>query len=161
MGNKSNIVEKKHRLDSEVYKGGSFVSFTICIKERMELFSNQNTVRAFEKILLEELEKKECAAWVYVFMPDHVHIIISGKTAIADPRKCIAMFKQKTGYWLSQNHRGFFWQKDYYDHILRNDEDLVRHIKYILNNPVRAGMVSYWKEYKYFGSTEYNLYEWE
>lgn len=161
MGDKSKIVEKKHRLDPEVYKGGNFVSFTICIKERMELFSNQNAVRVFEKILLEELEKKECAAWIYVFMPDHVHIIISGKTAIADPRKCIAMFKQKTGFWLSKNNKNVMWQKDYYDHILRNNEDLISHIKYILNNPVRAGIVSYWKHYKFFGSTEYNLASWE
>lgn len=127
----------------------------------MELFGDQNVVKEFEKILLDELEKKNCAAWIYVFMPDHLHIIVSGKTALADPRKCIAMFKQKTGFWLSKNNKTVMWQKDYYDHILRSNEDLISSIKYVLNNPVRAGIVSYWKQYKYFGSTEYNLASWE
>ncbi|MDP2035740.1 MAG: transposase [Ignavibacteria bacterium] len=161
MKESSKIIEKKHRLSPEIYIGGAFVSFTVCVKERVDLFNNQNIIKTFEKTLLDELKREDCAAWVYVFMPDHVHIIISGKTATADPRKCIAMFKQKTGYWLSKNRHDTLWQKNYYDHILRNNEDLIQHIKYILNNPVRAGMVSYWKEYKYFGSTEYNLYEWE
>jgi REP element-mobilizing transposase RayT len=161
MTDKKQIIEKKHRLNPEVYKGGNFVSFVICVKDRRELFSFPDVVKEFERILLEELEKKNCAAWIYVFMPDHVHAIISGKTATSDPRKCIAMFKQRTGYLLSKKYKGFFWQKDYYDHILRSDESLVNTVKYILNNPVRAGIVTYWKNYKCFGSTEYNLNDWE
>ena len=161
MDDKSKIIEKKHRLSPEVYQGGNFVFFTICVKDRKELFSDPNVVREFEKVLLEELNKKNCTAWIYVFMPDHLHIIISGKASAADPRKCISLFKQRTGFWLSQKHNGFFWQKDYYDHILRSSENLVNNVKYILNNPVRAGIVSYWKHYKFFGSTEYNLNDWE
>jgi hypothetical protein len=53
------------------------------------------------------------------------------------------------------------WQKDYYDHILRKKENLNIHIKYILNNPVRAGLVDYWKQYPYKGSTLYNLENWD
>ena len=57
-------------------------------------------------------------------MPDHVHLIVSGNRKDSNVKKSIELFKQKTGYWLSQNLPKFKWQKDYYDHIIRNDEDI-------------------------------------
>jgi hypothetical protein len=38
---------------------------------------------------------------------------------------------------------------------------LITVLKYILNNPLRAGIVENWKEYKFKGSSIYNLDEWE
>jgi len=48
----------------------------------------------------------------------------------------------------------------FYDHILRKDEDIPKQINYILQNPVRKGLVKNWKDYPYKGSTLYNLNEW-
>jgi putative transposase len=42
-----------------------------------------------------------------------------------------------------------FWQKNFYDHIVRSDESLLDLCHYILNNPVRKGIVSTWEEYPY------------
>ncbi|MGB2870177.1 MAG: hypothetical protein WBD36_17140, partial [Bacteroidota bacterium] len=66
---------------------------------------------------------------------------------------------QQTGFWLSQNHPSVHWQKDFYDRILRDEEEVERHILYILENPVKKGMVENWKEYPYKGSTVYKLDE--
>jgi hypothetical protein len=51
------------------------------------------------------------------------------------------------------NHKikGRVWQSSFYDHILRKDEDIFSVAEYILNNPVRRGMVAYWRDYKYCG----------
>jgi len=38
---------------------------------------------------------------------------------------------------------GVFWQSEYYDRIIRNDEDLERTIEYVLNNPTKAGLVDW------------------
>ena len=84
-------------------------------------------------------------------MPDHLHIIVSGKNSNSNMKKCIESFKQKTGFWLAQNKEDFHWQKDYYDHILRGKKDLINHVKYVINNPVKAGMVDDWKHYKFLG----------
>jgi hypothetical protein len=51
--------------------------------------------------------------------------------------------------------------KNFYDHIIRNDENYEKVIYYILNNPVRAGIVDHWKKYPYKGSTVYNFDEWD
>jgi REP element-mobilizing transposase RayT len=155
------IREKKHRLDQEVYKGLKIISFTLCIKNRKILFKNPQIFKVFESLLIKELNKHQCQAYVYLFMPDHAHLLVSGKEQNSDNKRCIDSFKQKSGYCLYNNLSDFKWQKDYYDHILRKEEELKTQIEYILNNPVRAGLVEEWRNYKFKGSTVYSIDEWE
>lgn len=159
--NKYPLREKKHRLDPEVYKGELIVSFTACVKHKNKIFINDNLFNEFEDILITELKYNNCSSYVYLFMPDHLHLIICGEDAHANVKICMDRFKQKTGFWMSQHLGKSFWQKDYYDHILRSSENLTINIKYILNNPVRAGIVNYWKQYPYKGSTIFDLEEWD
>ena len=158
--NQKLIREKKHRLYPEVYVGEEIISFTLCIKNRNNFFTNIERFKIFEDYLLNELKAFNCSAYVYLFMPDHSHLVLTGNESKANIKKCLGMFKQKTGFWLSNNNKKIKWQKDYYDHILRSQENLIVHLKYILNNPVRACLVEYWKQYPYKGSTIYNLDEW-
>lgn len=155
------IKEKKHRLNPEVYSGSNIVSYTACVKDRKQLFVSEKVVKIFEEILLNELNASKCDAYVYLFMPEHLHIIIGGMIEDTNTKKCVDMFKKKTGFWLSKNMNSFKWQKDYYDHILNKQESLEIQIKYILMNPVRKGIVNYWKDYKFKGSTVYNLDGWD
>lgn len=158
---KNFIREKKHRLDTNVYIGERPATFTLCIKDKKKFFISDNIFQIFQKILLLELNNFNCLAYVYLFMPDHMHMTLTGNDSSSNTKKCIDMFKQKTGFWLSKNYSSIKWQKDYYDHILRSEENLNVHIKYILNNPVRAGLVEYWKKYQFKGSTVYDLNEWD
>lgn len=155
------IREKKHRLDEEIYIGERPVSFTLCIKDRKQYFTSDSPFQIFEQILLDELKSFDCFAFIYLFMPDHVHLVLGGNNSNSNVKKCLEIFKQKSGYYLSKNSKNIHWQKDYYDHILRSEENLEVHSKYILNNPVRAGIVDYWKTYPFKGSTIYNLNEWD
>jgi REP element-mobilizing transposase RayT len=75
-------------------------------------------------------------------MPDHLHIVVAGTQDDVNLVKFINDYKQKTGFWLSQNQPGVSWQKDFYDHILRKDESLPAVIQYILDNPRRKGLVA-------------------
>ena len=153
--------ERNHRLPKELYTGEIAVSFTACIKDRKRLFTDENIFNEFEKILLDELKSTSCSSFVYLFMPDHFHTIITGNGPEANLKTCMDKYKQKTGYWLSKNITDRKWQKDYYDHILRDEENLEIQVKYILNNPVRAGLVDNWKDYPFKGSTIFKLNEWE
>ena len=45
--------------------------------------------------------------------------------------------------------RGKFWQEESYDHVVRDEAELVRIREYILQNPVRAGLVSEWDEWEW------------
>jgi len=154
------IREKSHRLSGEMYLGCKSVAFTICIKGVDKLFVSKRIFTIFENELLDSIQHYRCSTDIYLFMPDHLHIIVKGNRKDSNIKKGIEIFKQKTGYWLSKNLLNIKWQKDYYDHIIRNEEDIQNQIKYILNNPVRTKIVKNWKEYPYKGSTIYNLEKW-
>jgi len=157
----NNIRERKHRLWPELYTGERVIAFTGNVKSRKPLFTSKNIFAEFESMLVKSLTKYDCDAYVYLFMPDHFHFILTGKHSKSNIKKCIDSFKQSSGFWLHKNLPQIKWQKDYYDHILRSDEDLIAQIKYVLNNPVRSELVGYWKIYKFRGSTLYNLDEWD
>lgn len=47
------------------------------------------------------------------------------------------------------NRSGAFWQHESYDHVVRDQDELQRVIRYVLNNPVKAGLVSDWQKWKW------------
>ncbi|HEX9829861.1 MAG TPA: transposase [Bacteroidota bacterium] len=154
------IKEKKHRLDKDLYRGIKVVSFTLCIKDRIPFFTSMNIFKKIEEILLIELGRFQCSAEVYLFMPDHCHLVLRGDTDESDVLHAVKFFKQKSGYWLYTNHPNVHWQKDFYDHILRDEVEIPRHVHYVLDNPIRKGIVLDWKKYPYKGSTIHNFDEW-
>ncbi len=93
-------------------------------------------------------------------MPDHLHVVITGLESTSDIYGAMRVFKQYSGFWLARNQSDVRWQEDFYDHILREQEDLAKLITYILNNPVRAGICDTWQDYPFKGSTVFDLSKW-
>jgi putative transposase len=147
-----NIREKPHRMQKNVYQGGISVSFTLCIKDRVPLFNKASLVHIFESFLKSEVERSLCIIPAYCYMPDHQHLIVSGTDPEADTLKFIKAYKQKTGYWLAKNQINAYWQKDFFDHIIRKEDGLVNVAKYILGNPVRKGLVTNSQDYPFKGA---------
>ncbi len=58
---------------------------------------------------------------------------------------------------MSANKPGKRWKKDFYDHVIRTNEDIVTQVKCILDNPVRKGLVLSWQGYPFKGSIGCNL----
>jgi hypothetical protein len=79
-------------------------------------------------------------------------MIITGANDEVDLLKTTISYKQKTGFWLSRNKVGASWQKDFFDHIIRKEERLSTHVRYILDNPVRKGLVSDCQDYPFKGA---------
>jgi len=154
-----NVREKSHRLPSHFYKGETRITFTLCVKDKENLFTNYSVVNKFIEYLDKAMKKYDCKNWAYIFMPNHTHIVLEGNSIDADLWKTIVCFKQKTGFWLLKNNLSFRWQKDFYDYIHRADGDLKKHIAYILENPVRNGLVNNWEDYPFKGSLNYKLEE--
>ena len=84
-------------------------------------------------------------------------MILQGRETNANLLKLLNMFKQKTSYKIKNTIKSSFsWQKSYYDHILRSEKELSKHIRYIAENPVRKGLIDDWRKYKYFGSLSFD-----
>jgi putative transposase len=92
-------------------------------------------------------------------MDDHVHVLAAGESPSADLERFMSSMKQDSGFWFSQDHHGRLWQEGYYDRILRSDEQTIIVARYILDNPVRRGLVARFDQYPYSGSNRYSLAE--
>lgn len=147
------VRERKHRFPKGFYTGRISVVFTLCLK-RDSMSSGFLVPKIVDKlvdILTFVVSETDCYIPVYCFMPDHQHLIISGLQKNSNVWSTIVKYKQKTGFWLSKNSP-FRWQKDFYDHAIRSDEDLATQVKYILDNPVRKGLVKVWEDHPFRGS---------
>ena len=82
-------------------------------------------------------------------MPDHFHLLVIGKDDKSNLKKFLSLFKQKSGYWFKKNYNKNLWHISYYDHILRKEESIENVASYILENPVRKGLVSDFREYPF------------
>ena len=128
------IREKIHRLPTRAYHGEMTVSVTMCVKARKPLFIDAYIVTQFVRILENAARRWSC--WViYCFMPDHLHLVIHGSNPDANLWRMLVEFKQKTGFWLSKYHACGAWQKDFHDHVIRKNDDLSAHVRYVLENP--------------------------
>jgi putative transposase len=83
-------------------------------------------------------------------MPDHLHILTSGDERIS-LIKFVKLFKQITGYNFKKATRRRLWQKSFYDHVVRKEENLNSIAEYIFNNPVRKGIVKDYDDYPFLG----------
>ena len=77
----------------------------------------------------------------HVILPDHLHWILfpEPETAFSD---LISALKRNVTWRLKESGlTGLFWQQRLYDHIIRDDDDLARHLDYVHYNPVKHGLV--------------------
>ena len=125
---------------------------TICTAQKREYFIDEEMNSKIIKCLREEKERSGFSVFVYCLMPDHLHLLISPPGDGVNVSEFVGRFKGKTTYlaW-PFDVRGKLWQGRFYDHVVRKKEDMKRIAEYILNNPVRQGIVKKWEDYKYCG----------
>ena len=91
---------------------------------------------------------------VAVVMPDHVHLIFTPLTdydamevcslaEIMDAIKGVSAHRINKAF----GRKGRLWQPESFDHVLRSSESLDAKIQYLLDNPVRRGLVARWTDY--------------
>ena len=84
-------------------------------------------------------------------MSNHIHLLLSICAENGqDLSAWIGAFKK---YISIEGKKKFgiddMWQKNYYAHVVRNDESIETIADYILNNPVRKGLVDDWEKYPF------------
>jgi putative transposase len=92
-------------------------------------------------------------------MPDHVHLIATSTTEGSDLRRFMSRWKQRAGYDHRQRTGEHLWQPSYFDHVLRDEEETWRAVRYVLENPVRKGLVTGIFDYPFSGSDVFSREE--
>jgi REP element-mobilizing transposase RayT len=88
-------------------------------------------------------------------MPDHLHALVGlGESGYSLSRVCGAFKSLSTrAYW--KWYEGKLWQRQFFDHIIRNEEDDFETLEYIKMNPVRKKLVENWEEWPYTERVDY------
>jgi len=149
---------KSIRLEADIYRTvGLRCSITICTKNSKIFFSDKSLSADFAALLKKHSQKNDIPLYAYCVMPDHVHLLISAsakKDVIAFVREIKSL---STRIAWSYSYQGGIWQTSFYDHFLRKDDDCREVARYIIQNPVRKGMVENWRDYEFCGSLVHDL----
>jgi putative transposase len=88
----------------------------------------------------------------YTIMPNHVHLLVDFSPQLDAPSEksyqqlyhLLKVLKGYTAYRCNRvlNKQGTFWQRESYDHLVRDARELQNVVAYILENPVKAGLVT-------------------
>jgi putative transposase len=147
------------RLREFPYRGKFRYSLTTCTFNRITAFTERDTCDTVRAQLVTTAVAEQFDVIAYCLMPDHIHILAEGCGHTSDLRRFMSLFKQTSGFWYAKREHRRLWQAGFYDHILRDHDVTLVVAKYILENPVRAGLVSRFTEYPYCGSSRYTLEE--
>ena len=147
---------KKNRLENYNYTENGAYFITICVKDRKKILCDivgADSIRPCKTVLsnygkiAETAIKhipvcyKNVSVPKYVIMPDHIHFILqitdNGGRMISAPT-VVAGLKR----YVSKKCGCSIWQKGFYDHIIRNQNDYDEICEYIENNPAK------WSEMK-------------
>lgn len=131
-------------------KGGTYF-FTVVMQDRRPIFSDPHRVRMLDEIFESVMEKQPFTTEALVVLPDHLHCIWSlpeGDNDFSSRWKQIKYrfsldyegeFKKSIS--MSKKKEKGLWQRRFWEHLIRDQEDFNRHVDYIHYNPVKHGLV--------------------
>ena len=151
--NKPYKSSQNQRLDSELYTCANRVYFmTVRTYETHSPFVREDLSRLVLDILRQEQERQSCSVFTYCLMPNHLHFLVSPDEDGISVLTFTERFKGKsTNFSWKLGWQGKLWQPRYYDHIVRTQENLLAIAEYILNNPVRQGLVEVHTDWMWSG----------
>ena len=140
-------------LKSFDYLGPHRYFLTFCVDQRLPTFTTWDRVDLVMRQFLRAAADEDMDISAYCFMPDHTHVLVEGRTERSDCRAFIKGAKQLSGYHYKQAFGRRLWQRYGYERVLRDDEGTLSVARYIVENPMRAGLVERVQEYPFLGST--------
>ena len=156
---------RSHRLPPQAYSTSeASYFFTLCARRPGAPFLNHDLARAVIAALRWRRERHRWSLYGYCLMPDHLHFIarlpvLEAEVARLQPEGTappsvldqVRDFKRytTTQIWWKQGGRGPLWQPSSYDRIVRPGDSIEAAVHYVLENPLRKGLVACWEEYPF------------
>ncbi len=143
------------------YIPGSVVFITQVVQYREPIFRNPDHIKLLRETLHNVKVLHPFSMLGYVFLHEHIHIMIQpeGEGNFSDIMHSLKPnfskeYKKLIGLSPSQSMK--FWQKRFWDHVIRDDRDFENHLHYIHYNPVKHGYVKDPRDW-----TDSSYIEWE
>ena len=118
---------------------------------RSDLFLDDEDYRACLVLFLDAVERFAWTTPTFCLMPNHYHLVISASR----PDLSAGMHRLNCLYALRFNRRydrpGHLFQNRFDARLVQGDRHLRAVCRYVLSNPVRAGLVKHWRDWPWSG----------
>ncbi|HKP02500.1 MAG TPA: transposase [Chthoniobacterales bacterium] len=130
---------------------------TACTYRRRPLLTTDAVHNAFMRFSQRAYDENGIAVGRYVIMPDHIHLFVCGPPDFELGRwmgilkQCLEKAAPATASPTGRRLQKPFWQRRFFDHVLRSEESYSQKWNYVRDNPVRAGFVTDADDWPYAG----------
>ena len=136
------------------YKENQIYFITCVTINRMQILTKYYGL--LNRAIKRKMIARDAKIYAWCVMPDHLHIIIDPKqNNLSSLMKSFKLSFSENLRKSNPQYIGRIWQYRFWDHIIRNQEDLNNHINYIHFNPVKHNHVTNPKLWKYSSFNEY------
>jgi REP element-mobilizing transposase RayT len=119
------------------------------------LLSNPDAAEIVAKAL-QHFDKDRYRLWAWAVMPNHVHVVVEPLSH--ELAEIVHSWKSFTSNRINEalGREGAVWQREYYDHIVRNSGSMTRVTNYVEMNPSKAGLADWlWVKNNWIGGDVY------
>ncbi len=134
-----------HRLRTGRWScGGQIYLVTTVTKNRAPVFAELSAARTLINIIRQDERLGSHQTLCFVVMPDDLHWLLELRQAQLS--QLVGRVKSLSAKRLGKP----IWQKGFHDHALRQEEDIQRVARYVVANPLRAGLVTTLADYPHW-----------
>jgi REP element-mobilizing transposase RayT len=142
MKGQSNLRKGRRSIPNQIYH------VSTATKNWRPIFINIQMGRLLVDCMRHEHNSGHVESLAFVVMPDHLHWLFT-LTGTRTLSGCVRNVKSYSAKQINQalGAKQLVWQRGFYDRAIRKEEDLPGVARYIVANPLRAGLVQSIKEY--------------
>lgn len=120
------------------------------------IFEKKEYIEKYKELIIKKLDESNVIILAYCIMNNHAHLLI-----FSEKSEYVGKYMQRLNTSYSQfynkinNRVGYVFRNRYYSQNILTDQQLYNCLRYIHNNPVKAGIARTMKEYKYSSYNEF------
>jgi putative transposase len=124
---------------------GQVYLVTTVTRERETVFEDLPAARQTIRSLMKSDARGHATTLAFVLMPDHLHWMLQLGNSLS-----LSRVVQQMKSFSAHAAGTALWQPGFHDHALRSDEDLQAAARYLVANPLRAGLVHHIGDYPHW-----------
>ena len=147
------------------YQSGACYFFTVVTNKRQAILTDSNVLQRLSAAFLHVQKTRPFIIEAIVILPDHIHSLWHLPEDNNDFSICWRMIKHYVSIGvdapINDRKEKLFWQRRFWEHLIRDEDDWRRHMDYIHYNPVKHGYVtkvSEWPHSSFHQAVKEKLY---
>ena len=146
-----------------LYVEGATVFLTLVTYQRFPIFAKSANVVVLRKAIAKVHQEKPFTIWAAVVLPDHIHFLWQLPADDANYSQRVSRLKvlvtrslrgqeslpKKISTSRQKHRESNVWQRRFWEHTIKDEEDLHHHLDYIHYNPVKHQLVSCPHQWEY------------